>query len=583
MDTQKQQIVERLKQATNILVTVSANPSVDQLSAAIGLTLLLNKLDKHATAVFSGSVPSTIEFLQPEKTLEKNTDSLRDFIIALDKSKADKIRYKVEDQVVKIFITPYRTSITDKDLDFSQGDFNVEVVMALGVNAQQDLDQAITSHGRILHDATVVAINTHDGANLGSINWSNPAASSLCEMLLELGLELKADVLDGQMATAFLTGIVAETNRFSNEKTSSATMEMSAKLMSAGANQQLVASELQTDGQSGAGKVTTDVVDEQGNKQSKDGELDIAHGGVATNVELPQPTAEEIKIDDNGEIELPQDESNEPNAPKLGGSDSRMVMEPPAIKSQLTANAEPENLDPAVDPLSASSSAMPPLLTHDGISPPTANPLMPDNMPGQSTPAQDPSMVSPPTMSLPEIPSSSPSPATPVDNPTLSNDIASDSPADWPAEPQAPVSEIPTELLPQADEQTLTEIEKTVESPHLNTEVTQSGGTTAGEPESTDLSAARNAVNQAVNNGEGAQSLQPISALNAQPIDLNPTDSGSSMPSSAPPLDMPMTDPAQPQNSDNASSSTPELPQVSDPTAPPTVPPPLLPPLPPAS
>ena len=41
-----------------------------------------------------------------EKTIEKNTDSLRDFIIALDKSKADKLRYKVEDKFVKIFITP---------------------------------------------------------------------------------------------------------------------------------------------------------------------------------------------------------------------------------------------------------------------------------------------------------------------------------------------------------------------------------------------------------------------------------------------------------------------------------------------
>ena len=35
--------------------------------------------------VRSGSVPSTLEFLQPEDTLEQNTDSLRDFIISLDK------------------------------------------------------------------------------------------------------------------------------------------------------------------------------------------------------------------------------------------------------------------------------------------------------------------------------------------------------------------------------------------------------------------------------------------------------------------------------------------------------------------
>src|ERR1700741_2361097 len=118
MNPQKQEILTKIKGANNILVTVSANPSVDQLAACIGLTLMLNKLGKHATAVFSGKVPSTIEFLQPEKTIETNTDSLRDFIISLDKAKADKLRYKVEDQFVRIFITPYRTSLSEKDLKF---------------------------------------------------------------------------------------------------------------------------------------------------------------------------------------------------------------------------------------------------------------------------------------------------------------------------------------------------------------------------------------------------------------------------------------------------------------------------------
>src|SRR5665213_702366 len=170
----KQQVIDRLKQANNVLVTVSNNPSVDQLAACIGLTLILNKLGKHGAAVFSGAIPSTIEFLKPEETLEKNTDSLRDFIIALDKSKADKLRYKVEDKVVKIFITPYRTSISEKDFDFSQGDFNVDVVIALGVHEQADLDQAIVAHGRILHDATVVSINTNPTDNsIGSINWQD--------------------------------------------------------------------------------------------------------------------------------------------------------------------------------------------------------------------------------------------------------------------------------------------------------------------------------------------------------------------------------------------------------------------------
>jgi nanoRNase/pAp phosphatase (c-di-AMP/oligoRNAs hydrolase) len=86
------QIATKIKSVSNILVTVSRNPNVDQLAAALGLTFMLDKLGKHATAVFSGKIPPAINFLQPEKTFEDNADSLRDFIISLDKDKADRLR-----------------------------------------------------------------------------------------------------------------------------------------------------------------------------------------------------------------------------------------------------------------------------------------------------------------------------------------------------------------------------------------------------------------------------------------------------------------------------------------------------------
>lgn len=243
----KQQIVDKIKQSTNILVTVGANPSVDALASALGLTLMLIKLDKHATAVFSGVVPPAISFLEPNKTFENNVDSLRDFIIALDKEKADRLRYKVEDDVVRIFITPYRTRITEKDLQFSQGDFNVDLIIALGVEDQKDLDQAITAHGRILHDATVVTINAgSQKSSLGSIDWQDNNASSLSEMLAGMAEALKPGILDQQISTAMLTGIVSSTERFSNQRTTPRVMTISAQLMAAGANQQLIATKLQT-------------------------------------------------------------------------------------------------------------------------------------------------------------------------------------------------------------------------------------------------------------------------------------------------------------------------------------------------
>ena len=242
----KQQIAERVKQAGKFLVTVNANPTVDQLAACIGLSLLLNKMGKHATAVFSGKIPNAIQFLEPEKTIQKNADGLRDFIISLDKNKADKLRYKVEDNVVRIFITPYKTSLSEKDLVFSEGDFNVEAVIALGVKERTQLDSAITAHGRILHDATVITVNAgvDRAPDIGQINWADASASSLSEMLVSISEALGTGLIDNQIATAFLTGIVAETDRFSNKKTSPKVMTMSAQLMAAGANQQLIVSKL---------------------------------------------------------------------------------------------------------------------------------------------------------------------------------------------------------------------------------------------------------------------------------------------------------------------------------------------------
>ena len=240
----KQRIIDSIKDVTNILVTVSANPSVDELSAALALTIFLNKLGKHATAVFSGEVPPAISFLNPDKTFEQTANSLRDFIIALDKEKADHLRYKVVDDAVKIFITPYRTTISEKDLEFSQGDYNIELVVALNVENGERIDAALTAHGKILHDAIVVTM-TAGGvkSGLGSVDWHEDSASGVSEMMVELinDLRTQSAALDEQIATALLTGIVAVTNRFSNNLTSSRVMTVAANLMAIGANQQLVA------------------------------------------------------------------------------------------------------------------------------------------------------------------------------------------------------------------------------------------------------------------------------------------------------------------------------------------------------
>lgn len=454
----QQQIIDRLKEANNVLVTVSTNPSVDQLSACIGFTLLLNKLGKHGTAVFSGDIPSTLEFLKPDETIEKNTDSLRDFIIALDKSKADKLRYKVEDKVVKIFITPYRTSITDKDLDFSQGDFNVDVVIGLGVHERADLDKAIMGHGRILHDATVISVNNKDQGNVGSINWVDLTASSLSEMLVGLAHSLTSDPLDAQMATAFMTGIVAETDRFSNAKTTPVTMSLASELMTSGANQQLIASKLQAAPGSKSIAVASDedAEDDDGGSVDEDGALRISHEDTPAATLPPVVEDEEGDIDEEDSLPLvpagPQisklHETSLPDTPPIIGAptdaplnSANMILQPPSLGGKLTANtvSEDTQLDPSTDPLSSRAQD-------------SQSPLLSRNSP--------------------------------------KTDVGADA---------------------VINSESLQKIEEDVNSPHIP----------AAKPAEDTVDNARGAVDDAINDAGFDQPLEPVKSLGAQPLDLD--------------------------------------------------------------
>ncbi len=316
------QVVKILKDSNNVLVTVKNNPSVDELTAAIGLTLILNHMNKHAITVFSGRVPSTLEFLQPEMAIDNTTDSLRDFIIALDKSKADKLRYKVEDNVVRIFITPYKTSISERDLEFSQGDFNVDAVVALGVVTKEDFDQAVTAHGRILHDAVVVALTKHESiSQIGAVNWQEAKASSVSEMVASIAPLMGENVMDGQIATALMTGIVAETDRFRNENTTPAVLSISSMLMASGANQQLIAEKLEE---------AVNIPEVQSHEESyetpvsDDGALEISHD---------EDEIQNIHIDDNGNLELPK-EQELPAVSQEEPLDSPAVMNRSFIQTQ---------------------------------------------------------------------------------------------------------------------------------------------------------------------------------------------------------------------------------------------------------
>lgn len=285
-------VIEKVDDADSILVVLSKDPSVDEMSAAIALTISLDRMGKHAIAIYSGKTPNALEFLEPEKTFETNTNSLQDFIIALDKEKADHLRYKIEGDYVKVYITPYRTTISEDDLEFSHGEVNVDMVISFNVPTPEDLDAALAQHGRIMHDAVSINISNKIPGRLGGVEWNDPMASSVSEMVLKF-LKAENQDIEKDVATALLTGIIAETERFSNDKTTPDTMAASAELMQKGADQQIVVSHIEELKQ--PAPETSVEEPKQLEKQPEPGSIDVSHeddkvetSEVSTTPEAPE-------------------------------------------------------------------------------------------------------------------------------------------------------------------------------------------------------------------------------------------------------------------------------------------------------
>ena len=434
------EVAHKIGESHNVLIALSSDPSVDEMAAAIGLSLYLDKLGKRATAIYSGATPNALEFLKPEETFEPTVDTLQDFVIALNKDKADHLRYKLDGDYVKIYITPYRTRISEEDLEFSYGDFNVDLVLALDVTNGIDLDSALREHGRIMHDASIVNITTGNPGKFGEIEWSDKTASSVSEMIAKLLYSINSKTkIEKEEATAFLTGIVAATNRFSNAKTTPSTMRVSSRLMESGANQQLISKNItpDIDNEMFSFKDPTSKLASE-KKDSDPTKLDIGHGreeNVDESKEVDDNIAEKEStlLDDLKAAEASLAQAGAETTPDLGNRPVK-IEDVSGETSASSATSSPASA-PSAETSAPASPAENPAPTPDPADIPVPTPT-----PIASTPSLDPTL--PPVVTTPEpLTSATPSslPTTPDTPSSNSGFLPTPEPSSEPtAEPAAP-------------------------------------------------------------------------------------------------------------------------------------------------
>ena len=243
----KQQIADKLRDAETVLITTDTAPSIGQLSAGLGLVGILEDMDKNVLFVYDGEISPTLEFLKADEIIAADAEPLRDFIISFETTKVDKFRYTQEEKQYNILLTPSRRQvINQEDISYHKGDFNIDLIVSLGVSSRSSICRAVGQHKQLMDEIAMVNILA-DGqeSSLEAEAWQAAEGSSLGEMVYELSQALEDNYrFKDQIANALLTSIVEHTERFKNKHTQSATMHVAGELIECGADPVLVADSL---------------------------------------------------------------------------------------------------------------------------------------------------------------------------------------------------------------------------------------------------------------------------------------------------------------------------------------------------
>jgi len=237
----QEQIQDQLKKNDTVLICVGKNPEGDSLGAALGLYSALRKMNKKVDIISPTAILEKYTFMPQSELIAHKLQGARDYVFSLDidKEKLQQLRYEVEDKKLKIYITAKNGEVDKDRISLESSKFNYDLIIVMGTSDLESLGSVYDENPELFYDIPVIDID-HQPTNeyFGKINLVDVAASSTSEIVYNLINGLDETLLDDDIATNLLTGIIAETESFQNKNTTPKAFMAAATLIAKGANKQ---------------------------------------------------------------------------------------------------------------------------------------------------------------------------------------------------------------------------------------------------------------------------------------------------------------------------------------------------------
>lgn len=251
----KEQIFEQIKKAKGILITFSSIWNGDSLSSALAFYLFLKKLDKNAEIVSAKSeernpretAGKIFSFLPGFGEIKRTIRNSNKFIVSLDTSntKIKKVKYRMEKNSLKFIITPKKGSFLPENVKTEVKDSRYDLIITIDTPDLDSLGKTFEENTNLFYDTPIINIDHHGGnEEYGQINLVQINAVSTSEILFSLFDSYKENLIDGDIATCLLAGIISKTKNFKTANITPDTLATTSQLISQEARRDEIISKL---------------------------------------------------------------------------------------------------------------------------------------------------------------------------------------------------------------------------------------------------------------------------------------------------------------------------------------------------
>jgi phosphoesterase RecJ-like protein len=243
-----QQFHTLLAEKKHVLITSGATTGGDGIASAVAVALFLDALNVRSDIVIDGFTDTDrYAFLPKVADIKPAFAYLKKFILSIDVAGTGvkELSYTVEDDKLRIFVTPKHGEIDRSHITTSESAYRYDAIVTLDADDLESTGKLYETHAPLFFETPLINIgHTASNEHYGNVNIVDVTASSAAEVVYEIFNSIGKEHISEEIATALLTGMISKTNSFKEKQTTPKALGIAGKLMRLGADRDFIIEKL---------------------------------------------------------------------------------------------------------------------------------------------------------------------------------------------------------------------------------------------------------------------------------------------------------------------------------------------------